>query len=139
MVPVLELRGGLPYGIAMGLNYPLALVVAVLGNMLPVPFIIVYIRQVFAWVRQRSSWWDGIITKLEKTAHLKGHIVRKYSIIGLCILVAVPLPGTGAWTGALVAALLDIRLRRAVPVIFLGVCIAAAIITLVTFGAINIM
>lgn len=139
MVPLIELRGGLPYGIAMGLNYPLALAVAVLGNMLPVPFIIVYIRQVFTWVRRRSSRWDGIITRLEEKAHLKGRVVRKYSIIGLCILVAVPLPGTGAWTGALVAALLDIRLRRAVPSIFLGICIAAVVITLVTFGAINIM
>ena len=134
MVPVVELRGGLPYGIASGLSYHTALVAAVLGNMLPVPFIIVYIRRMFHWVRQRSVWCDRKITALERKAHLKGRLVRKYSAIGLCILVAIPLPGTGAWTGALVAALLDMRLKNAVPFIFLGVCVAAAIMTAVTFG-----
>lgn len=138
MLPVVELRGGLPYGIALGLDYPVALAAAVLGNMVPVPFIIVYIRHVFTWLRERSKWWDEKITRLEKKAHLKGRVVRKYSTIGLCILVAIPLPGTGAWTGALVAAVLDMRLKKAIPAIFLGVCIAAAIMTMVTFGLIHI-
>ncbi len=139
MVPVIELRGGLPYGIALGLDYPIALAAAVLGNMVPVPFIIVYIRHIFEWLRKRSHWWDEKISRLEKKAHLKGRLVRKYSTIGLCILVAIPFPGTGAWTGALVAAVLDLRLKKAVPAIFLGVCIAAAIMTAVTFGVIHIL
>ena len=138
MVPVIELRGGLPYGITLGLDYPLALTAAVLGIMVPVPFIIVYIRHIFTWLRKRSKWWDEKIARLEKRAHLKGRVVRKYSTIGLCILVAIPLPGTGAWTGALVAAVLDMRLKKAIPAIFLGVCIAAAIMTMVTFGLIHI-
>ena len=138
IVPVIELRGGLPYGITLGLDYPLALTAAVLGNMVPVPFIIIYIRHIFTWLRKRSKWWDEKITRLEKKAHLKGRVVRKYSTIGLCILVAIPLPGTGAWTGALVAAVLDMRLKKAIPAIFLGVCIAAAIMTMVTFGLIHI-
>lgn len=138
MVPVIELRGGLPYGITLGLDYPLALTAAVLGNMVPVPFIIVYIRHIFTWLRKRSKWWDEKIARLEKKAHLKGRVVRKYSTIGLCILVAIPLPGTGAWTGALVAAVLDMRLKKAIPAIFLGVCIAAVIMTMVTFGLIHI-
>lgn len=139
MLPIVELRGGLPYGIALGLDYPIALAAAVLGNMVPVPFIIVYIRHIFEWLRKRSHWWDEKISRLEKKAHLKGRLVRKYSTIGLCILVAIPLPGTGAWTGALVAAVLDLRLKKAVPAIFLGVCIAAAIMTAVTFGVIHIL
>lgn len=138
MVPVIELRGGLPYGITLGLDYPLALTAAVLGNMVPVPFIIIYIRHIFTWLRKRSKWWDEKIARLEKKAHLKGRVVRKYSTIGLCILVAIPLPGTGAWTGALVAAVLDMRLKKAIPAIFLGVCIAAAIMTMVTVGLIHI-
>ena len=81
----------------------------------------------------------GKITALEKKAHLKGRLVHKYSAIGLCILVAIPFPGTGAWTGALVAAILDMRLRDAVPTIFLGVCIAAAIMTAVTYGVFHIL
>ena len=138
MVPVVELRGGLPYGIALGLPYPLALVASVLGNMVPVSFIIVYIRHVFTWLRRRSTWLARQITKLERKAHLKGRIVQKYSTLGLCLLVAVPLPGTGAWTGALVAALLDMRLKKAVPTILLGVLIAAGIMTAVTFGVIQL-
>ena len=139
MLPIVELRGGLPYGVALGLNYPEALAAAVLGNMLPVPFIIVYIRRVFAWLRMRHAWWGEKITWLETRAHLKGRLVRKYSSVGLLLLVAIPLPGTGAWTGALVAALLDMRLKRAVPVIFLGVCAAAAIMTGVTYGVSSVL
>ena len=139
MLPIVELRGGLPYGISLGLDYPEALAAAILGNMLPVPFIIVYIRHVFAWLRQRRPWWDEKITWLEKHAHLKGRLVHKYRAIGLLILVAIPLPGTGAWTGALVATILDMRLKRAVPIIFLGVCTAAAIMTVVTYGVSSIL
>ena len=138
MVPVVELRAGLPYGIALGLDYPLALMAAVVGNMVPVPFIIVYIRRIFAWLRRHWARLDGLITRLEKRADGKSETVIKYGSWGLLILVAVPLPGTGAWTGALVAALLDMRLRRAVPVIFAGVCIAAAIMTALTFGVIHV-
>ena len=139
MLPVVELRGGLPYGIALGLDYPLALAAAILGNMVPVPLIILYIRHIFHWLRKQSPWWHERIEALERKAHLKGRLVRKYRTLGLCILVAIPLPGTGAWTGALVAAVLDMRLKNAVPTIFLGVCIAAGIMTAVTFGLINIL
>lgn len=139
MVPVIELRGGLPYGIAFGLDYPVALMAAVLGNMVPAPFIIVYIRRIFHWIRRKSAWCERIVSALERKAHLKGKTVRKYSVIGLCVLVAIPLPGTGVWTGALVAAILDIRLKRALPSIFLGVCIAAAIMTAITFGVIHLL
>lgn len=137
MLPVVELRGGLAYGILLGLPYPAALCAAVLGNMLPVPFILVYVRKLFHWSRRKFAWCDGAIKYLERRAHLKGRIVRKYQMFGLCALVAIPLPGTGAWTGALVAALLGVRLKSAVPAIFLGVCIAALIITVLTYGALS--
>ena len=139
MLPVIELRGGLPYGIAFGLDYPVALTAAVLGNLVPVPFIIVFIRRIFAWIRSLFPKCDAVITKLEKKAHLKGRLVKKYSALGLCILVAIPLPGTGAWTGALVAALLDIRLKKAVPAIVLGVLIAAMIMTVITYGTLLVL
>ena len=139
MLPIVELRAGLPYGIALGLDYPLALTAALVGNMIPVPFIVVYIRRVFVWLRAHFKKMDSFITKLEKKAHLKGETVRKYGPLGLMIFVAIPLPGTGAWTGALIAALLDMRLKSAVPSIFLGVCIAATIMTLLTFGVIHIV
>lgn len=139
MVPVLELRAGLPYGIALGLEYPVALAASVCGNMLPVPFIIVYIRRLFAWLRLHIPKLDYLISRLEQKAHLKGQLVSKYGAIALCAFVALPLPGTGAWTGALIAALLDIRLKRAVPSIFLGVIIAAGIMTALTAGVQSII
>ena len=138
MVPVVELRLGLPYGIALGLNYWLALWAAVLGNMLPVPFIIIYIRRIFSWLRKHMPKLDSFITKLENKAHLKGETVKKYGPIALCLFVGIPLPGTGAWTGALIAALMDIRLKHAIPSVLLGVCMAAAIMTCITFGIIHI-
>lgn len=139
MLPVIELRGGLPYGIALGLDYPLALAAAVLGNMVPIPFIILFSRKIFQLLRTLLPRCDRVLSYLERKANIKGNLVRRYSTIGLCILVAIPLPGTGAWTGALVAALLDLRLKKAIPAIFLGVLIAAAIMTVLTFGALHIL
>ena len=139
MVPVIELRGGLPYGIGFGLDYPLALTAAILGNMLPVPFIIAYISRIFIWLRGKHKKLDDFVTKLERRAHLKGQKVEKYGPLMLLIFVGIPLPGTGAWTGALIAALLNMRMKQALPCIFLGVLMAAAIITALTFGVIHII
>ena len=138
MLPVVELRGAIPVGVGMlGRSaLPSVYLAAVLGTMLPVPFIIVYIRRIFQWLRRRSRRLDGLVTRLETKAHLKGRMVTRYKYLGLCILVAIPLPGTGAWTGALVAAFLDMRLRSAVPAIFLGVVIAGILVSLVTGGVI---
>ena len=130
MVPVLELRGAIPAGIAAGLPPAAAAAAAILGNLVPIPFLILLLRRIFGWLR-KSSW-------VERRAHLKGRIVKKYRTIGLIILVAIPLPGTGAWTGALVADVLDLRLRTALPAIALGVLIAGIITTTVTCGVIRV-
>ena len=137
MVPVLELRGAIPVGIAAGLSPLTACVVSILGTLVPVPFILLLIRKIFDWLRNTVFFGPKIVA-LEKRAHLKGRVVRKYRLAGLIILVGIPLPGTGAWTGALVAALLDIRLRHAVPAIFAGLIIAAAITLAVTMGVIHL-
>ena len=137
MLPVVELRLGLPYGIAIGLKYPLALLSAIVGNLLPVPFIIRFIKSILQFLRNRLKKLDGFVTRLEERAHLKSEVVKKYGAIGLCLLVAIPLPGTGAWTGALVAALMGMEIKRAMPSIVIGVLIAAAIMTGVTFGVIH--
>lgn len=134
MLPVLELRGAIPLGVAMDLNYPLLFTLSVLGNMLPVPFIILFIRRIFKWMRKKSDFLEKIVLKLENKAFSKSDLIKKYELAGLLILVAIPLPGTGAWTGALVAALLDLRLKSAVPVIFFGVIIAGIIMTCVSYG-----
>lgn len=134
MVPVIELRGAIPVAVERGLNYWIALPVCIIGNLLPVPFIILFIRKIFALMRKWFPRLDGLITRLEKRAEKKSEALKKSTFWGLFILVAIPLPGTGAWTGALVAAMLDMRLRRAFPAIALGVIAAAAIVTFVTFG-----
>ena len=137
-VPVVELRGAIPAGIAAGLNPWLAYGLAVMGNLLPVPFLILLIRPVFDWLR-RHPFFAPKIDALERRAHLKGRLVRKYRLLGLALFVALPLPGTGAWTGALVAAFLDIRLRHALPAITLGVLAAGGIVTLMTLGVIHLL
>ena len=133
MIPVVELRGAIPLGISMGLPPLMVYVLAVLGNLLPVPFIILLVRRVFDWLR-KGRFWGPKITAMERRAHLKGRMVRKYRLPGLVILVAVPLPGTGAWTGALVAAPFDIPPSSALPAILLGVLLAGGIMLAVSCG-----
>lgn len=139
MVPVVELRGGIPFGVALGLDIWPAYIAAVIGNMLPVPFIIIFIRRIFQWMRVHMPRLNSLVDKLEQKAHLKGRIVTKYKYLGLMIFVAIPLPGTGAWTGSLAAAFLNMRLRKAIPSVFLGVLIAGVLISAITFGVTSLL
>ena len=136
MLPVVELRGGIPFGVAAGLPLPLAALAAIIGNMLPIPFLILFTRRVFEWLRRRIPLLEGLISKMEAKADSKKDLVLKYKFWGLLLLVAIPLPGTGAWTGALVATVMDLRLKSAMPAIFCGVLTAAVIVSLVTLGVI---
>lgn len=135
MVPVVELRGAIPFGVVRGLNLWTAIIASVLGNLVPVPFIILFIRRIFAWMRAHMPKLDGLVTRMEKKAEKNRAAVEKYAFWGLAILVAIPLPGTGAWTGALVAAMMEMRLKRAFPAIVIGVVIAGVIVSIVTYGA----
>lgn len=134
LMPVVELRAGLPAGVAMGLPIPVAFLASLAGNMLPVPFVILFARPLFKWIRAHIPALGNFVTKLESRARTKGIKALKYEAWGLLLFVALPLPGTGAWTGALIASVLDMRLKRAVPIIFLGVVIAGVIITALTWG-----
>ena len=134
MLPVVELRGGLPAGVALGLPIPLSFAASLLGNMLPVPFVILFARPVLQSVRAHIPALGSFVTKLETLAYAKSKNVKKYETWGLLIRAAIPLPGTRAWTGALIASVLNMRLKRAVPVIFLGVIIAGSIMTVLTYG-----
>jgi uncharacterized membrane protein len=138
MVPVLELRGAIPLGVAAGMPPLAALLVAVVGNMVPVPFIMLFIRRIFHWLRDKGKI-GTLVKKLESRAEQKSNVVKKYAGIGLILLVAIPLPGTGAWTGALVAALMNMRLKRALPDVFIGVVIAGFVITCLTYGASHLL
>ena len=134
MLPIVELRGGIPLGVGMGLPLPLAVTASVIGNMLPVPFIILFIRRIYLWLQRRIPPLRGLLERLERRVEEKKDLVLRYQFWGLLLLVAVPLPGTGAWTGAMVAAVMDLRIKRAVPAIFGGVLLAAAVVTAITMG-----
>ncbi len=134
MLPVIELRGAIPVGVAMGLEPVLSTVISIVGNMIPVPFIILFIRRIFDWMKTKSRRLGRIAEKLESKAVSKGSGLYKGEIIGLAVFVAIPLPGTGAWTGALIAAILGMRLKTAVPTIAAGVLVAGVIIFGITYG-----
>lgn len=135
MTPVVELRGAIPFGHnVLGLNIWLAAAASIVGNLLPVPFIIIYVRRVLAFLRQKIPKLNRMVDRLVRKAEGKRETVNKYGFWGLCILVAIPLPGTGAWTGAMVAAFMDMRIKKAFPAIALGVLIAGVVVTFLTVG-----
>ena len=138
MIPIIELRGGLPFGVALGLPYYLAFPAAVIGNLIPAPFIIVYIRRIFELMRRYLPKLNGIVDKLERKAHLKGKKMQKYQYLGLWLFVAIPMPWTGAWTGSLAAAFLGMRLKKAMPAVVLGVLTAGCIMLGLTHMGINL-
>lgn len=134
MLPVLELRGAVPMGLSLGLPHLPVLMVSILGNLVPVPFVILFARHVFRWIRDHIAWLERAVARLEARAEKKARILQKYELFGLYLLVAVPLPGTGAWTGALVAALLNIRLKNAFPTIAAGIVTAGLIMYILSLG-----
>lgn len=138
MVPVIELRGAIPYATGMGLAPEIAIPVAMIGNLIPIPFIILFIKKIFAWMRKVSPKLNGVVDKMEAKAEKNKEKVLRYAFWGLTIFVAIPLPGTGAWTGALVAAMLDMPLKKAFPSVVLGVLIAGTVVAFVSYGAAEI-
>ena len=135
MVPIIELRGALPMATGAGLDWRIAIVVAIIGNLIPVPFIIMFIRKIFAWMRKQNNFFGKVVEKLENKAFSKRDTIDKYGPWGLWLFVAIPLPGTGAWTGALIAAMLDIPLKKSFPAIATGVITAGIIVAFVSYGA----
>ena len=132
MLPVVELRGSIPVAALMDVPWPEAYVLCVVGNMVPVPFLVLFSRRIFNYLRR------GILKKpvqwVERRMGKKAVTVKKYRALGLFILVMIPLPGTGAWTWALVAAALNMRLKHALISIFFGVAAAGGIMTVLSYG-----
>lgn len=138
MLPVLELRGGLIAAKLLDVSFIKAFAICYVGNMLPIPFILVFIRSIFNRLKKMRFLKDKI-EKLEKKSLEKGEKVKKYSDWGLLTFVAFPIPGTGGWTGALIAALLDMRLKRSIPIIALGVFIAGVIMSIISYGFLGLI
>lgn len=134
MIPVIELRGAIPIGVGLGLSHAEAMGISIIGNMLPVPFIILFIRPIFRWMTRKSGKLARLVEKLETKAEGKWDKIHRYQFFALTIFVAIPLPGTGAWSGALIAAVMNMRLRNALPSILLGVLIAGILVSGITYG-----
>jgi uncharacterized membrane protein len=139
MLPVIELRGAIPIGIKLGLTYRETLVCALLGNLFPIPFGIIFLRRVLEFLSRKSLFLKKHIDrKVDKS--LAKHDAVKYAsaFIALAVFVAIPLPGTGAWTGALICAFLGVRVREGFPPIAVGVLGAGCIVTALTAGVIKV-
>lgn len=132
MLPVLELRGGLIAASILGIPLGKAIGICFVGNLIPVPFILILIRPIFRWLKMaRIS--RPLVSALERKAMGKSDTIRRYEFWGLLIFVGIPLPGTGAWTGALIASMLNISIKRAMPPIILGMGMATVIMTFVSY------
>ncbi len=134
MLPVVELRGGLPYGVGFGLKPLEAFIAAFLGNILPIPFLLLLLESFLNWLKKRKGIFTKFALWLENKAYKNKKTIEKYAAFGLFVLVAIPLPGTGAWTGAIVATVLGMNKKVAFPMICLGVIAAGIIVMGITYG-----
>ena len=132
MVPILELRGGLIFSSAAGIDMWKAIPICVIGNLIPGPFILLLITRIFSWLK-KTKVFRPMVEKLENKAMSKKDQIEKYEFWGLVLFVGIPLPGTGAWTGSLIAALLDMKFRKAFPAVIIGVCLATVIMTTISY------
>ena len=131
MLPVLEVKAAIPVGLALGLPLWETFFIALLGSCIPVPFILLLLRPFFHWCKGRP-FFHRLAEKLEGRFQKKSGGVRRYSLLGLFLFVAIPLPTTGVWTGSGIAAMLDLRIRHALPVIVAGNAVAALL--MLAFG-----
>ena len=133
LLPILECRGGLIVAAMLKVDIIKAIPLAVIGNLLPIPFILLFIKKIFKWLKN-FNWSRGIVEKLENRALNKGDAMKSGEFIGLLFFVGIPLPGTGAWTGSLIASLLEIDTKKAVLAEFLGVLLATLIMGFFSYG-----
>ncbi len=133
MIPILELRGALLVaGPILGVPVAKAIPLCVIGNIIPVPFILLLITPVFNWLKGTKTF-KPMVTKLENKAMSKSDQIEKYEFWGLVLFVGIPLPGTGAWTGSLIAALLGIKFKKAFPAVVIGICMATIIMWFISY------
>lgn len=132
MLPILELRGGIITGFLLGLDLAPSFVIAFIGNIIPIPFILLFIKFIFR--QMKKTRLRGMVERLETKAMSKSDQIQKYAYWGLLLFVGIPLPGTGAWTGSLIAALLNMDIKKSFFVIVLGVLMAGIIISVFSYG-----
>lgn len=137
MLPIIELRGAIPLGAGFGLPWWQTYLIAVVGNMLPVPIILLFVKSVLTWMsRCRVRLFNRIANKMFQKAEKNRERIQRYAFWGLTLFVAIPLPATGAWTGTLVAALFDMKFWRSMLSAAIGVMIAGVVMTLISYGVV---
>jgi uncharacterized membrane protein len=140
MLPIIELRGAIPLAFALGLPWWQAYLISIIGNLLPVPFILLLINIIIKWMASsKVQFFNKIANFLLEKVGKNREIIEKYSFWGLCLFVAIPLPATGAWTGSLVAAVIGMKPCKAFLSALLGVLIAGAVVTLIVYGGIGFL
>lgn len=138
MIPVVELRGAIPLGAGLGLPWWESYILSVIGNMIPVPFILLFIRKILEWMcASKLKFFNKLGNWINRKAEKNRGKIEKYSFWGVCFFVAVPLPVTGAWTGSLVAATIEMKFWKAFLSCLFGVMIAGVIMTLASYGFVS--
>ena len=135
LLPILELRGGILVGFLLGMDLLPSFIIAFIGNIIPVPFILMFIKFIFK--KLKKTRMKGFIEKIENKAMSKSDQIQKYAYLGLFLFVGIPLPGTGAWTGSLIAALLEMDNKKSFGIIVLGVIMAGIIISILSYGVLG--
>ena len=137
MLPIIELRGAIPLGAAFGLPWWQNYLIAVVGNLLPVPIILLFVKSVLNWMSKcRVKLFNKIANKMFEKAEKNRDKIERYAFWGLTLFVAIPLPATGAWTGTLVAALFDMKFWKSLLSALIGVMIAGVVMTLISYGVV---
>ena len=140
MIPIIELRGAIPMGAVFGMPWYVTYLLSVIGNMLPVPFILLFIKAVITWMtNSKIKFFHKIADFLNKRVEKRRDKIERYSFWGVCLFVAVPLPVTGAWTGSLVAAMIDMKFWKALLSCLIGVMIAGVVMTLISYGIVGLV
>ena len=136
MIPILELRGGLLAASLLKVSAVKAIPICIIGNIIPIPFILLFIRQIFKWLK-KTKVFRGLVLKLEDRAMRKSDTIKKYEFWGLMAFVGIPLPGTGAWTGSLIASLLEVDIKKSSLAIFCGIIMATVIMYFVSYQVVG--
>ena len=138
MLPIIELRGSIPLGAACGIPWYLNYIISVIGNMLPVPFVLLLIKKILEWMKTTKVFSKFALWLEARAEKSKGRL-EKGVFIGLVLFVAIPIPGTGAWTGSLLAALAGIKFKKSILAILIGVLLAGVIMTLASYGVVGFL
>ena len=136
MIPILELRGGLLAASLLKVSAAKVIPICIMGNIIPIPFILLFIRQIFKLMK-KTKVFRGLIERLENRAMGKSDQIKRYEFLGLLLFVGVPLPGTGAWTGSLIASLLEVDIKKSSIAILCGLIMATVIMYVVSYGIVG--